>query len=482
MSADDLHALLVFVVLGGGLAFVMLLVAVRRRHGLIAGATAVALVAALVAVAMSSGGAPRQVTPLLLLDGYSTYFASLFIGAALVVTLLSPRYLERQPDDPEEYYLLLLAATLGAVTLAAASHFASFLLGLEILSISLYVLVAYPRRGHPPLEAALKYLVLSGAASTTMLFGMALIYAGTGSLTFTALGVAGGDAYVLGGSAMLLAGAAFKLSLVPFHMWTPDVYQGAPAPVAGYLATVSKGAVMAVLLRLLLDSGALGAVPLLTVLSLLAVLSMLVGNLLALRQESIKRVLAYSAIAHFGYLVIPLVALGPARPELAAEAVLVYLGAYTVMTLGAFGAVTVLSETNGAEEADSLDAYSGLLWRHPGIAAVLTVTLLSLAGIPLTVGFIAKFYLFAAGVSAAAWTLLAALVVGSGIGLYYYLRIVFVMTRDADAAIGPPGAAAPAALSGRVTLGVLGVLLVVFGAYPAPFIDAVRQALQNWGG
>lgn len=213
-------------------------------------------------------------------------------------------------------------------------------------------------------------------------------------------------------------------------------------------------------------------------LTLLAIASMVLGNLLALQQRAVKRLLAYSAIAHFGYLLVPLLALGRSDADLALEAALVYLGAYFAMTLAAFGVVTVLSTADG--DADDLQAYEGLFWRRPGLATVFTLALLSLAGIPLTVGFIAKFYLFAAGVGAAAWVLLAALVIGSGIGLYYYLRIVFTMTRDAGAAAAP--AQALAALPGQVTLGVLGALLVVFGVYPTPIIDAVRQALQNWGG
>lgn len=491
MTAADFQALLVLEVLGGMLGVLMLLVALVRSHRLAAAATAVGLVLALILLFQAAEVAPRQVTPLVIVDGYGLFLSALFLAAALVVTVISPRYLSaHHRDDPEEYYLLLLAATLGAVTLACASHFATLLLGLEILSVALYVLVAYPRHGHPPLEAALKYLILSGAASTTLLFGMALIYAATGSLAFAEIGdlarleeAGTGPVRLLGaGVVMLLAGASFKLSLVPFHMWTPDVYQGAPAPVAGYLASVSKGAMMAVLVRLLLQTDALSAPLVVHVLVVLALLSMLIGNLLALRQQSIKRVLAYSAIAHFGYLLVPLVALGATEPALASEAVLIYLAAYFAMTLGAFAVITVLS--GGADnEADELDRYAGLFWRRPLPALVLTLALLSLAGIPLTVGFIAKFYLFATGVSVSAWLLLAGLVLGSGIGLYYYLRIIFAMTRDPGAdAPAPMARIAGASWSSGLTLCVLGALLVLFGVYPAPLIEVVQQALESWGG
>lgn len=481
MTGADFQAVLVHLVLGGGLLVLILTISFRRDHRVAAGLTILTLLAALASVVWSAEVAPRAVTPLLMVDGYGLYFSVLFLVAALAVVALSYRYLQGTRDDPEEFYLLVLAATLGAVTLGTADHFASLLLGLEILSIALYVLIAYPQEGHPPLEAALKYLILSGAASTTMLFGMALVYVASGSLDFTAVAdvSAGGTLYLTAGVVLVVAGLAFKLSLVPFHMWTPDVYQGAPAPVTAYLATVSKGAVFAVLLRYLMESGLIGGETVTGILVLLAVLSMVVGNLLALRQEHIKRVLAYSAIAHVGYLLIPLVALGEADPALAVEASLIYLGGYFVMTLAAFAVITILSGASSGGDADVLARYEGLFWHRPAIAGVLTVALLSLAGIPLTVGFIAKFYIFAAGVTAAAWLLLAALVIGSGIGLYYYLRIVFVMTRTIPGAGERwPGASA----SGGLTLGVLGALLLLLGVYPAPFINAVRQAIQSWGG
>lgn len=481
MSAADFQALLIPIVLGVGLVVVMMVISFARNHRLAVLLTLATLLAALLSVVWVADVVPRSVTPLLRVDGYGLYFSVLFLGAAAVVALLAYRYLSGSRDDPEEFYLLLLAATIGAVTLAAADHFATLLLGLEILSISLYVLIAYPQEGHPPLEAALKYLILSGAASTTLLFGIALIYVASGSLAFSELGAASNGAaelYLSVGIVMLLAGAAFKLSLVPFHMWTPDVYQGAPAPVTAYLATVSKGAMLAVLLRYLMQSGVLVTDAVLGVLTLLAILSMVIGNLLALRQQHVKRLLAYSAIAHLGYLLIPLIALGEADAPLAVEAVLVYLGAYFAMTLTAFTAVTVLSGPTPADDADALARYRGLFWRRPVVAAALTVALLSLAGIPLTAGFIAKFYVFATGVTVAAWSLIAALIAGSGIGLYYYLRIVFVMTRAGEGAGQPAGSSAP----GGVTLGVLGALVLYLGVYPAPFINAVRHALEGWAG
>src|SRR5205823_6514881 len=213
----------------------------------------------------------------------------------------------------------------------------------------------------------------------------------------------------------------FKLAVVPFHMWTPDVYEGAPAPVTAFVATVSKGAVVALLLRYLVQTGASTYRPVLLALSLIAVASMLVGNVLALLQHNVKRLLAYSSIAQLGYLLVALVAGGPR----AAEAVTYYMVAYMVTTLCAFGSVTVLSGTTA--DADTLEVYRGLFWRRPGVAVVLAAALLSLAGMPLTAGFVGKFYVLAAGVESALWLLVVLVVCNSALGLFYYLRLVVTM-------------------------------------------------------
>jgi NADH-quinone oxidoreductase subunit N len=231
------------------------------------------------------------------------------------------------------------------------------------------------------------------------------------------------------GAAMILAGLGFKLSVVPFHMWTPDVYEGAPAPVSGFLAAVSKGAVFAALLRWWLASALYEIPTLLTAVAVVAGASMLVGNLLALLQENIKRLLAYSSIAHVGYLLIVLVACGISpTPALSVEAACYYVVAYTITTLAAFSVLSLISKNSGEKELDQLQDLSGLFWRRPGQALLFTVALLSLAGIPLTAGFIGKFYLFTTGVDSALWGLLALLVVGSAIGIFYYLRIIYTMS------------------------------------------------------
>ncbi len=485
MIAEDWLALLPLIVLSVGVAVLLLVVSFWRHHALAAGLTVVAFGATLFAISVALPVLPRQVTPLFLFDRYSAFFYALFATAGLVTALLSYRYLKPRKGDLEEYYILLATATIGAMAMASAAHFASFLLGLEILSISLYVLVGYPEERHAPLEAALKYLLLSGVGSTTLLFGMALIYLDTGTLEFAALANvlhSGGGAtlYLVVGNAFLLAGIAFKLSLVPFHMWTPDVYEGAPAPVTGYLATVSKGAVFALALRYVAESGVLDSAPLFIAVSSVAVLSMVIGNLLALLQQNVKRILAYSSIAHLGYLLIALLVVSStAGRALGVETALVYLAGYFAMTLAAFAVVTVVSVADTGRDADAITDFEGLFWRRPWLAASFAAVLLSLAGIPMTLGFIAKFYLFAAGVDGALWTLLWALIVGSGIGLFYYLRIIFAMTRHHDESVADVALAG--SLADRSAIVALTLVLIVFGIYPMPLIDAAREAVATFG-
>ena len=476
MTELGLTALAPYIVLVGGTTLMLLAISFVRRGPICLGLTMVVLLGTLASIGFGASAGAQHLDGFLLVDGYANFFNALFVIAALATAVLTYGYIDKRAAQQEEFYILLLTATLGAMTMAAAAHFGAFLLGMEILSISLYAMIAYPDSGRPPLEAAIKYLVLSGVASTTILFGMALVYGETGTMAF-AQALAVGDYSVLlrVGQGMILAGLAFKLSLVPFHMWTPDVYQGAPAPVTGFVATVSKGAVAALLLRYVATTDVLAIESLFLGLSLIAIVSMVAGNVLALLQDNLKRLLAYSSIAHMGYLLIAVLAVASAAgPGMAAETGMVYLVGYFAMTLAAFGVMTVLSAD---EDAEDLADYEGLFWRRPLLAAVLTVAALSLAGIPLTVGFIAKFYLFAAGVEGSLWLLVWALVIGSAIGVYYYLRIVFAMTK-------PQTASDEAALSwwGPAAVAVLGVAIVVMGVYPMPLIDAAREAIRAFPG
>jgi len=484
MTAPAALALLPLIILIATSVTVLLTIAFYRHHGTVAAVTLTGLALALAALPLAALVAPRGVTPLLLVDGYALFFLGLIFAAGFFVSLLCYGYLQERRQLPEECYLLLLLAILGAAVLAASRHFAAFFLGLELLSVALFALIGYPVDRRRALEGGIKYLVLSGAASSFMVLGMALIYAESGTLAFAELTgfvvtVEAPSLYLLTGSALLLSGIGFKLSLVPFHLWTPDVYEGAPAPITGFLATVSKGSVFALLLRYWLVTESSHSGSLLLSIGAIAVASMLFGNLLALFQNNLKRLLAYSSIAHFGYLLVALLAGG----VLAVEAVSFYLAAYFVTMLGAFGIITLLSHSD--READRLDDYQGLFWQRPWLAGLLTAMLLSLAGIPLTAGFVGKFYVFAAGVEQALWPLLVVLVIGSAVGLFYYLRVVVILfgavPAGTPAAAANSGNTAGAELAGGIALLILALLLLGLGINPQPLIELIQATAGQAG-
>ena len=445
MTGADFQSLSPLLILSGGATVLMLQIAFVRSVNLTATLTTLILALAALSCVYAGQIEEQRVTPLLLADHFALLFCALFCAAAAVTALLSHDYIQHHGDEPEEYFLLLTLSTLGACVLAYAVHVASFLLGLELLSVSLYALIAYPNKSILPLEAATKYLVLSGAASATALFGFALLYAVTGTLEFSTLGTRldetiSGQPVLIAGAAMVFAGMAFKLSIVPFHLWTPDVYDGAPSPITGYLASVAKAAVFVAVLRLFLEADLFRYQLLVELIGLMAILSMLAGNLLALLQTNIKRMLAYSSIAHIGYLLIIFMAyLTSGDRALTVEAAAYYLIAYTATTLAAFGLLTLISAQQVERENVELHHVTGLFWQRPLLAALMLVAMLSLAGIPLTAGFIAKFYLFSAAVNGQNWTLLGSLILGSGIGIYYYLRVVYYMTRRPEHQPTGPG-------------------------------------------
>ena len=410
----------------------------------------------------------QPVTILLQVDHWSLFFTSLILIASLVTLVLSKDTFSSEGERKEEYYLLLVLSVLGAVVLIQSSHMVSLLLGMELMGVALYAMIAFPERGQLPLEAAVKYLVLSACASAMLLYGFALIYAATGELSYSGIGSRAAVAYaknpmlVMAGSAMVLAGIGFKLSVAPFHMWTPDVYEGAPTPVTGFLATVSKGAVFVALTRFYIDGSLYQFDDLNTALAALAIVSMLVGNWLALRQENIKRLLAYSSIAHFGYLLVVLIALTYLDAGLVNQSITFYLTAYIVTTLAAF---TVVSMVTGEDTAkQNIGAFAGLFWHRPLEASALTVAMLSLAGIPLTAGFMAKFFVITVGIQSGLWGLLAVLIVASAIAIYYYLRIIFAMTKSAES----PGNSAN--WQEKIVALALMISILVLGAWPQPFI------------
>lgn len=475
MSTAELTLLVPHIIVAATVIVVMMGIAFYRHHAFTLSLTLCGLILALGAtfVEYSFPNLPVSITPLLIIDRYSLYFTGLLIAASIGVALLAHSYLKNHAGDSEEFYLLLLIATLGCMVLAAATHFATIFLGIEILSVSLYALAAYLRHRDRSVEAGVKYLILAAVSSAFILFGMALVYAETGSLELNGIAMyglvagAGGLPY-LSGISMILVGLGFKLAVVPFHLWTPDVYEGAPAPVTAFIATVSKGAVFALVLRLFSKVDIQDHPPLFMIIAIVAIASMFIGNLLALLQHNVKRVLAYSSISHLGYLLVTLLAGG----VIAITAAELYLTAYIITTLGAFGVITVLSGRD--RDADAMDDYTGLAWRRPWLAAVFTAMLFSLAGIPLTAGFMAKYLIVAAGAGSGLWGVIIILVINSVIGLFYYLRIIVsLFDRPGEAA------ASRSSYSGSLVLAVLTILLIWIGVYPSPVITLIQRTVSS---
>ncbi|HYQ38303.1 MAG TPA: NADH-quinone oxidoreductase subunit NuoN [Pseudomonas sp.] len=479
-TTQHLTALLPLLVTGATAVAVMLLIAWKRNHSQTFLLSVVGLNLALLAVIPALGVAPLEVTSLLRIDRFACYYSAVIVAATLACLTLTHAYLGGQsgkgyPGNREELYLLMLLACAGGIVLVSAQHLAGLFIGLELLSVPTYGLIAYAFFNRRSLEAGIKYMVLSAAGSAFLLFGMALLYAESGSLSFAGIGAslsAGTPGHLVQiGVGMMLVGLAFKLSLVPFHLWTPDVYEGAPAPVSAFLATASKVAVFAVLLRLYQVSPAFADGWLGHLLSLLAVASILFGNLLALLQSNLKRLLGYSSIAHFGYLLIALIA----SKGIATEAIGVYLFTYVLTSLGAFGVVTLMSTPFQGRDCDALFEYRGLFWRRPYLTAVLATMMLSLAGIPLTAGFIGKFYVIAAGVESQQWWLLGTLIVGSAIAVFYYLRVMvtlFLVEPSLQRRDAPLNWAQRA--GGIMLLAVAG-LTVLLGVYPQPLLAVVQN-------
>lgn len=404
-------------------------------------------------------------------------YARFFVLVLSIITLLtlffSKAYAKARGFSGDEFYGLVLFAALGMLLLSGALHWVIFFLGLELLSISLYVLIGIQKNETSSTEAALKYLIMGAVASGFLTLGIALVYGATGKMNIAqSLGgqvqsMSGGGLFL--GLGLILVGVGFKLSLVPFHLWTPDVYQGAPLPVTAFLSTGSKVAMMAALLRISLSASEVAWVNIMPILWVFAALTMVVGNVTALTQNYLKRLLAYSSMAQMGYLLMALVAVKPTG----ASAVAFYAAVYALMDMGAFGALTLLSQRDA--DLDALIDCRGLGYLHPWRAGLLAVCLLSLAGLPPTAGFIGKFLLFRATIEAGFVGLALIGILAAIVSVYYYLKvIVSLYMRPAEATTVPIEVGFPADLA---TTAVLGLILWL-GIMPSPLLDLIGRMLS----
>jgi len=468
--------------------------ATRSPPGLALGTVAVLFTGATFAGTVWMAGLDRigdlsSLAPWLIVDSFTLFFDMLLCLGAGISALLAGGYLVEHRIERGEFYALLLFATVGAMTLAAAGDALTLFLGLETMSIGAYAMTAFRRASPRSAEGALKYFLLGSFAAAVLIYGFALVYGATGHTNLAGIGAAirsapGHDPVLVVGVLLVLVGIVFKVSAVPFHAWTPDAYDGAPTPATAFMAVAVKAAAFAMLLRVLVlslgdeawTSWASGWPP---VVATLAVLTMTVANLVAGRQESVKRMLAYSSIAHAGYVLVGVTAMMHA-PAQAGASVLFYLLAYTVSTAGAFGTL-ILCGSRG-REAVSYEDLAGVGRRHPAVALAFSVFLLSLAGVPPLAGFFGKWFIFKSAIESGLYWLAAIGFVNSVVGAYYYLRVlVYMYMRE-------PAAGAPVAVpmrSGYVAAALLvsAALVLVLGLTPTRFLDvAVRAATFGGGG
>ena len=486
MSMNNNFLLLIPEFIVTGLAFVVLTLDLflpeRRKWVLPFVAVAGLVVALVVALAYLWGMNDSLYEGVIRVDGYALFFKAFFIALGGVVVLVSVDFVRRNLEHPGEYYGILLFTVVAMMLLAASGELLTAYISLELLSFGLYVLVAYDRYNPKSNEGATKYILLGAFSSALLLFGISQVYGLLGTTRFDEISrvLAAADALSPGlilGIALIVAGLGFKVAAVPFHMWAPDAYEGAPIPITAHLAVGSKAAAFALVLRLFAEAFMPIVEQWQILLIALAVITMLLGNLVALAQRNLKRLLAYSSVGQVGYLLMGVAALasmGDGSLELshlASNGIMLHLVAYAVTNMAAFLCLAAVFNITGR---DDIAGMAGVARRAPLVGMVFAVSLFSLAGLPIFVGFTSKFYLFNAAAAQGLLWVAGVAIFASLISLYYYLMVVrqlYIEPADDAARIPVP----------RLTLGVLGALfagMVVLGVYPAPLMQAIQHASE----
>lgn len=412
-------------------------------------------------------------------DNYSRFFKLIFLLGTGLTILISIKYVKDEGINHGEYYSLLLFATIGMMLMAGASDLIVVFMGVELMSISLYVLAGYTRKRQASNESALKYFLLGSFATGFLLYGMALLYGATGTTNLKGIAEfipesSFGNPVLIMGIILLLIGFGFKVASVPFHMWTPDVYEGAPSPITAFMSAGPKAAAFAAFLRVFVE-----ALPSLQgvwidLIWILSALTMSVGNIIALVQNNVKRMLAYSSIAHAGYVMVAFVA----ASEFGIASILYYMLAYTFMNIGAFGIITAIGGKN--DEKVNVDDYTGFAYKYPLAAAAMSLFLFSLAGIPPTAGFMGKFYIFSAAIKSGYIGLAIIGVINSVISVYYYLRITIAMyMREPESSLQPSAGSLTAIVFSPAM--VIALLIAAYGVlrmgiFPSAYIAMAQQS------
>ena len=463
----------------GGVAVLLVDAFVRREgqgHLSFVSILFLAIAALSQAQLLQQGGGGLVFGGALAADAFSGYFNLVFIVVAFLSIATGSVYFAREAKPIPEFYPLVLFSAVGMMVMAAANDMVTLFVGLETMSIALYVLAALQRHSLFSNEAGFKYLILGAFSSAFLLYGMTLLYGTTKTLDLHQIlatvrldGSIASDPLFVAGWALLLVGLAFKVALVPFHMWTPDVYDGSPAPIAGFMAAGVKAASFAALLRVAWAGAPTVVEQLGPLLAALAVITMIFGNVVALAQSNLKRMLAYSAIAHAGYLMVGVLASELRPDDAAARGVMFYLLTYGLMNVGAFALVTLVSRRD--QELAELNGFAGLARRNPLVAAAMTVFMLSLAGIPPTAGFWGKLYVFEAAVREGLVGLAVIAVLNSAMAMFYYLRVIVVMYMREPQHEAYDGQS----MQVGAAMAAAAVALLYFGIFPGPLAELARQ-------
>jgi NADH-quinone oxidoreductase subunit N len=466
------------IVTGVGLLLLILDLSVRNKR-LLAYPGLVGLAAAAVVLLGLEGTNVAAYGGQLAVDPFAAYFKLMVLIAAGLSIALSTRYLDIEQEQHGEFYALVLFATMGMMFMAGGTDLVTLYIGLETMAIATYILVGFLRNSARSNEAALKYFLLGAFSSGILLYGMSLLYGLSGSTHLVEIGNAlasrpVGDPISLLALITVASGLFFKIGAVPFHQWTPDAYEGAPTPVTAYMSVAVKAASFAMMVRILM----IGLYPLrehwVPMLAGVSVLTITVGNIAALTQTNVKRLLAYSSISHAGFVLLGLIAAGSgdAYNESGMTAVVMYLFVYTFMNLGAWGVLVAVRRKGIVGE--NIDELNGLFFRHPVASILMLIFMLSLAGIPPTAGFVAKYFLFASVIETGHTTVAVIAALNVAVGLYYYMRVVVAMfISEATERTG-------LALSGGIVsvLAITVVLTLLMGLFPDPFIDLARGAVR----
>ncbi|WAI11928.1 MAG: NADH-quinone oxidoreductase subunit N [Buchnera aphidicola (Macrosiphum albifrons)] len=485
INLQQLTALLPLLIIIFTALTVMLSISYNRNHFFIAVFSILGFISAFCSLYLLTKIVPIDITFLFYIDSYSILYIGMIMISSVCACIFAYPWLLKYPFNKEEFYLLIIISNLGAISLIISNHMAAFFISIELISLPIFGLIAYSSYQKYSLEASFKYIILSGISSSFLLLGIAWIYSISGSLDFLSIhqvfDIASKNEklVVLFGISMVLVSLFFKLSIVPFHLWTPDIYQGTPTSVLSFFSTTGKIAVFSALLHFLSRISELNNEILYFILLLITILSILIGNLMALFQKNIKRFFGYTSISQLGYLLIVLF-ISEKNYLFSLEASAIYLFSYLFSNIACFGIINLISNADKKNNIDSsIDSYQGLFWSQPLLSAIFTLSLLSLAGIPMTLGFIGKFYILSIITQEHLWIIGFSFLIGTMLGLYCYLRIILNLYLNQEKLLKinsnisknwfytPSGA----------IICISGIILLILGIYPSPLISLMKLTI-----